>query len=145
MARNSLDRVDSLDRVADHSCGKVWHRPPDSRLAAIRSPTDRSAIGDHKPGVKRDADLYIVAAHRDAQADHNRGAHSLAAVHNLVALRNWVAPRNQVPQTTVAHIRAEPHMRMAAAHSQAVGLHLQLRRDQEMFLARTALPGRQSQ
>jgi len=78
----------SSDRAADHSLGKVWHRPPDSRLAAIRSPTDRIAIGYHTPGVKRDADLHIVAAHRDAQAGHNRVAHSLAAVHNRVALRS---------------------------------------------------------
>jgi len=126
-----------LDRVADHSRGRVSHnappRPADSTPVAIRSPRDRIAIEDHTPGVPAKWHTELRAA--DVVADRNQFAgHSRLAAHKREADRSLAAGRiRQIDDSWVAGCSRAAGHKCKAARRQAVmdRLHPRLRRDRE--------------
>jgi hypothetical protein len=142
-----LNKGRSPARVMEDSRGRVWHRPPDSTPAAIRSPRDRIATGDHTLGVPAKPHTELRAA-AVAAGRNQLAANSRLAGHSLVAGRKLKADRSQVAGHTrqMAYSPVAGHKRKVDRRSAAVGLHPLLRRDQKkLHQRRTALPWSQSQ
>jgi hypothetical protein len=149
----------SLDPVADHSRdqrnrGRVSHNALpkaalDNTPAAIRSPKDRIATGDHTPGAlaKPHTELRAVAVVADhiQMADRNRLArYSGATGRRRAADRRPVAGRTRHTSDS----RAAGHTCKAGRRRKAdrrVVLHPRLRRDREKLQWRVALSWWQSQ
>ena len=126
---------------------------PDSTPAATHSLGDRIATGDHTPGAprsfaaKRHTELRAaaVATDRNQMAGRRRLLGSRAAGHSRLASYSGVAGHKR----KAGHSR-EADRRRVAGHKQmadcrVMGLHPRLRRDQEKFRWRAALPWWQSQ
>jgi len=80
----NINKARTVDGMPDHTRDRYWHKPPDNKSAAIRSPRGHIAIVGYtrEALVARHKGLHTAAADARSEADRIlAGVHNSAAVH----------------------------------------------------------------
>jgi len=96
----NINTARTVDGMPDRTRDRFWHKPPDNKSAAIRSPRGHIAIVGYTPEalVARHKGLHTAAAHTRLGARIPAGVHNSAAAHRRAAVRHSPSAAGLHPQ-----------------------------------------------